>query len=103
VERAIESATRDPRFPPISPDELGDLTYTVDVLSPPERVRGPEELDPKRYGVIVRKGFRKGLLLPDLEGVDTVDRQLAIAKAKAGIPLEDHEVELYRFTVIRLT
>lgn len=103
VERAIESATRDPRFPPISPDELGDLTYTVDVLSPPERVRGPGELDPKRYGVIVRKGFRKGLLLPDLEGVDTVDRQLAIAKAKAGIPLEDHEVELYRFTVIRLT
>ncbi len=103
VERAIESATHDPRFPPVAPEELDNLEYSVDILSPPERVQKEEELDPKRYGVIVRKGLRRGLLLPDLEGVDTVEKQLAIAKAKAGLDLQDQDVELYRFTVVRLT
>lgn len=99
---AIQSASRDPRFPPVSAEELPDLVYSVDVLSPPERVRRLEELDPRRYGVIVANGYRRGVLLPDLEGVDTVELQLAIAKAKAGIPLEE-PVEIQRFQVIRLT
>ena len=103
VAYAIESATDDPRFPPIAPEELDGLVYSVDVLSPPERVSGPEALDPKRYGVVVKKGLRQGLLLPDIEGVETVEQQLAIAKAKAGIDPDDEDVELFRFTVIRLT
>ncbi len=100
VENAISAATRDPRFPPIGPQELPHLEVSVDILSPPEPVSGPEELDPKRYGVIVESGWKKGLLLPDLEGVDTVDQQLAIAMAKAGIG-RGEKVKLYRFTVER--
>jgi len=102
VHNAIDSATRDPRFPPIAPDELPELSYSVDILSPPEPVASPEELDPKRYGVVVRAGLRRGLLLPDIEGVSTVEEQLAIARAKAGI-LQDEAAELYRFTVNRYT
>ncbi len=103
VDRAIESATNDPRFLPVTPQELKELEYSVDVLSPLERVNGPQELDPKRYGVLVKKGARKGLLLPDLPGVETVEQQLEIAKAKAGIGPEEEDIELYRFTVVRLT
>jgi AmmeMemoRadiSam system protein A len=102
VAYAIESATNDLRFPPVTPEELDELVYSVDVLAPPEPVAGPEALDPKRYGVIVRKGLKRGLLLPDIEGVETVEQQLAIAKAKAGLD-PDEDVELYRFTVTRLT
>jgi len=100
VRNAIDSATRDPRFPPVEPQELGKLSYSVDVLSPPEPVSGPEELDIKRYGLIVRNGPRRGLLLPDIEGVNSVEEQIAIAKAKAGI-MPDEPVELFRFTVRR--
>ncbi len=100
VENAISAATRDPRFPPIGPQELPHLEVSVDILSPPEPISGPEELDPKKYGVIVESGWKKGLLLPDLEGVDTVDQQLAIAMAKAGIG-RGEKVKLYRFTVER--
>lgn len=100
IHNAIASATRDPRFPPVTPAELDSLVINVDVLSPPERIHGPEELDPKRYGVIVQSGWRRGLLLPDLEGVDTVEQQVDIARRKAGIG--PHEpVELYRFEVKR--
>jgi len=102
VRNAIDSATRDPRFLEVSPDELADLSYSVDVLSPAEPVSGPEELDPKRYGIIVRLGPRRGLLLPDLEGVNTVDEQISIAKSKAGIPPEESP-EISRFTVRRYT
>ncbi len=99
---AISAATRDPRFPPVTERELPELTYSVDVLSSPERITRLSELDPKKYGVIVVSGFRRGLLLPDLEGVDTVDEQLRSAKMKAGIhPGED--VEIYRFEVERYT
>jgi AmmeMemoRadiSam system protein A len=100
IQNAISAATRDPRFPPITEDELDDLQISVDVLSKPERVNSLEELDPKKYGVIVQSGWRRGLLLPDLEGVDTVEQQVAIAMRKAGIA-PGEPVQLYRFTVKR--
>ncbi len=102
IQNAISAATRDPRFPPITPDELADLDIKVDVLSEPEPVKSLEELDPKRYGVIVKsaRDWRKGLLLPDLEGVDTVEYQVEIARRKAGI-LPGEPIELYRFEVVR--
>lgn len=100
IQNAISAATRDPRFMPVSPDELDEIEYSVDVLSEPEKVSDRTELDPKKYGVIVKKGERKGLLLPDLEGVNTVDEQINIALMKAGI-LPDEDFELYRFEVKR--
>ncbi|HHW15563.1 MAG TPA: AmmeMemoRadiSam system protein A [Firmicutes bacterium] len=100
IRYAIYAATEDPRFPPVEEAELEDLEVSVDVLTPPEAIRGPEELDPKVYGVVVRRGGRSGLLLPDLEGVDTVEEQLAIARRKAGIGPEE-PVELFRFRVVR--
>jgi AmmeMemoRadiSam system protein A len=97
---AISSAVRDPRFLPITPDELKDLDYSVDVLTTPEPVKDKDQLDPKRYGVIVEAGFRKGLLLPDLEGVDSVEEQIDICRQKAGIA-PNEPVKLYRFEVKR--
>lgn len=98
---AIAAATDDPRFYPVSPEEIEEITYSVDVLSEPEKVSDISELDPKKYGVIVAKGFQKGLLLPDLEGVDTVAEQLLITKMKAGIDPSEKDVEIFRFTVER--
>jgi len=100
VANAISSATRDPRFSPITPDELEDLEYSVDILTKPEPVKSQDQLDPKRYGVIVEAGGRKGLLLPDLEGVDTVDYQIDICRQKAGI-MPNEPIKLYRFEVKR--
>ena len=100
IHNAVSAAVRDPRFDPIRPEELKWLEISVDVLSAPEPVRGPEELDVRRYGVIVRSGSRRGLLLPDLDGVDTVEEQVAIARRKAGIR-EGEPVELERFEVVR--
>jgi hypothetical protein len=100
IANAISSATRDPRFLPITPDELKDLSYSVDVLTRPEPIPSKDQLDPKRYGVIVEAGFRKGLLLPDLEGVDSVDYQIDICRQKGGIA-PDEPVKLYRFEVKR--
>ena len=100
IENAILAATEDPRFYPIREEELSELEINVDVLSTPETIDSLDELDPKRYGVIVQKGFKRGLLLPDLEGVDTVEEQISIAKEKAGIG-EDEEVTLQRFEVVR--
>jgi AmmeMemoRadiSam system protein A len=97
---AISSATRDPRFLPITPDELKDLDYSVDVLTKPQPVKSKDQLDPKRYGVIVEAGGRKGLLLPDLEGVNTVEEQINICRQKAGIAAKE-PVKLYRFEVKR--
>ncbi len=102
VWNAISSASRDPRFEPITEDELPELAYSVDVLSEPEAVAGPEALDSRQYGVIVQSGHRRGLLLPDLEGVDDVETQIAIACSKAGI-LPGEPIELYRFQVQRYT
>jgi len=100
IANAISSATRDPRFPPIAPNELKDLSYSVDVLTKPEPIESKDQLDPKKYGVIVECGFRRGLLLPDLEGVDTVDYQIDICCQKAGI-MPNEPIKLYRFEVKR--
>ncbi|MGC8819841.1 MAG: AmmeMemoRadiSam system protein A [Fervidobacterium sp.] len=98
-DNAISSATKDPRFPPVSPDELENIVVNVDVLSPFEPVKSIDELDPKKYGIIVQRGFRRGLLLPDIEGVDSVEEQIRIAKLKAGI--FDDNFEIFKFTVER--
>lgn len=99
IHNAIQAATADPRFPPVTPDELDDLEISVDVLHEPEPAT-LEDLDPREYGVIVSADWRRGLLLPDLEGVDTVEQQVAIARQKAGIG--PHEpVRLERFRVDR--
>jgi AmmeMemoRadiSam system protein A len=100
IKNAIAAATTDPRFEPVNEEELGDLEYTVDVLSSPEKISDLSELDPKKYGVIVVHGSRKGLLLPNLDGVDSVEEQLRIAKMKAWINPDD-KVEIFRFMVIR--
>ena len=100
IANAISSATRDPRFPPVAPNELKDLDYNVDILTHPEPVESKDELDAKHYGVIVESDWRRGLLLPDLEGVDSVDQQIAICRQKAGI-MPDEPVKLYRFQVRR--
>lgn len=100
IQNAISAATRDPRFPPVRPAELDDLVVSVDVLSEAEPVASIADLDVKRYGVIVQRGWRRGLLLPDLEGVETAQQQVAIAMQKAGISPHE-EVRLQRFSVHR--
>jgi AmmeMemoRadiSam system protein A len=100
IANAIASASRDPRFYPITADELAELEYSVDILTKPEPVRSRKQLDARRYGVIVEAGGRKGLLLPDLEGVDSVNYQIDICRQKAGIDPEE-PVKLYRFEVKR--
>ena len=100
ISNAVSAATRDPRFDPIRPEELKWLEINVDVLSAPEKISGPEELDVKRYGVIVSSGSRRGLLLPDLDGVDTVEEQISIARRKGGIH-EGDKITLERFEVVR--
>lgn len=100
IQNAVSAATQDPRFMPVNSGELESLDYSVDLLSEPEKVNSRNELDPKKFGVIVKCGERKGLLLPDLEGVNTVDEQISIASTKAGIYLEE-DIELYRFEVKR--
>lgn len=100
IYNAISASTKDPRFTSIKPEEFPFLEINVDVLSSPEDIESKDELDVKRYGVIVSSGSRRGLLLPDLEGVDTVDRQISIAMQKGGI-YEGEEVKLQRFEVVR--
>jgi AmmeMemoRadiSam system protein A len=101
VANAVSAATRDPRFPPVTFDELVLLRYSVDILSDPEPAR-LEDLDTKIYGVIVEDeaGVRRGLLLPDIEGVESADYQVQIATRKAGIATGE-PVRLYRFRVHR--
>ena len=97
---AVEAATSDPRFEPMTVGELADLEISVDVLGPAEQISTLEDLDPKVYGVIVSLDRRRGLLLPDLEGVDTAQEQVEIARRKAGIRPEE-AVALERFKVDR--
>jgi len=101
IRNAISSACRDPRFLPVTAEELPRLQYSIDILSRPEPVEDMSQLDPSRYGVIVQSGSRRGLLLPDLEGVSTVEDQVAIARRKAGIP-PGAPIQLQRFTVRRI-
>lgn len=100
MHNAVSACSQDPRFSPVELWEAERLTITVDVLGDTQRLSSPDELDVKRYGVIVTKGGRRGLLLPNLEGVDTVEQQIAIAKQKAGIS-EQEQVALERFEVVR--
>ena len=100
IQNAVSAGLHDNRFEPVEASELPYLTYKVDVLSAAEPISGPEELDVMRYGVIVTSGYRRGLLLPNLDGVDTVDEQISIARRKAGIP-DGTLVKLERFEVVR--
>lgn len=101
ISNAITAATRDPRFPAIDQHELADLSVSVDVLMPPVRSE-VTALDPSRYGVIVEQGTRRGVLLPALEGINSVEEQLMIACQKAGIdPVSIYKIE--RFEVVRHT
>lgn len=99
IRNAIAASTEDPRFPPVSKDEVDRLVISVDVLEEPEAIESLDQLDPKIYGVIVSKGFRRGLLLPNLEGVDRVEDQVSIALQKAGIgPDETYKMERFKVT-----
>ncbi|MCR5214383.1 MAG: AmmeMemoRadiSam system protein A [Eubacterium sp.] len=100
IQNAISASTRDPRFDPITEDELDLLEINVDVLGQAESVKSMDELDVKKYGVIVSCGSRRGLLLPDLEGVDTVEEQVSIAMRKGRIN-KGEKIKLERFEVIR--
>ena len=102
IKNAIAAATQDNRFSPVTKEEIPFLTYSVDLLSPPEPVKDIKELDPKKYGIIVKTDDgRTGLLLPDLAGVERVEQQIAIAASKAGIDPTKEAVEIFRFTVER--
>jgi len=100
IRNAVSAATCDPRFSCVRPEELDHIEYTIDVLTPPEQVNSEADLDPQRYGVIVQARGRRGLLLPDLEGVDTAGEQVGIAMQKAGIA-PGTPVTLFRFEVKR--
>ncbi len=100
IEFAIGAATRDPRFPPLESAELDGLEISVDVLGPSERVSSLEALDHRRYGIILRSGARHSVLLPDLEGINSVAQQVEAAREKAGLGSDD-VIELLRFEVTR--
>lgn len=100
IQNAISAGTRDPRFNPVKDYELSDLIYSVDILSKPESITSVKDLDVTRYGVIVTAGYKRGVLLPNLEGVNTPEQQVEIALSKAGIqPHERYAME--RFEVVR--
>lgn len=102
VQNAISAATRDPRFPPVAKRELAGIAYGVDIVARPERVRGPEDLNPAHYGVIIETfdGSRRGLLLPCIRGIETVEDQWRAVHLKAGIT-PGTAIRVERFTVIR--
>ena len=100
IANAISASTHDPRFPPMMKHELGDVPFSVDVLSEPETISGIELLDPKKYGVIVSKGYRRGVFLPDFEGIDFAEQQVQIAVMKDRL-YDTEGITLERFTMIR--
>ena len=102
INNASAAATRDPRFPPVRPRELADLEIDVSVLYPPEPIESIGQLDPANYGVIVQRGYRRGLLLPDIEGIDDAETQVDYARRKAGIG-SNEPVKLFRFKVEKHT
>ena len=105
IDNAISAATRDPRFPPVKPSELSLLDISVDVLTAPEPIDSIRDQDPKIHGLIVqslRERWKRGLLLPDLETIDTADKQLYYTRVhKANITDPKEPVQLYRFRVTR--
>lgn len=100
ISNALASSSFDPRFPPVDSAELVEIIVSVDVLSPPEPVRDVSGLDAKKYGVIVQAGNKRGLLLPDIEGVDDPEEQIEIYRRKGGIGPDEH-VEIQKFIVAR--
>ncbi len=100
IRNAVQSAFQDPRFTPIKNEEMADLVFSVDIIHPPEPVSSLDQLDPAKYGVIVKQGAQKGVLLPDLPGIDSAEEQVAIARQKAGLG-ETPDLEIYRFRVER--
>ena len=100
IKNAINACSHDPRFSPVQPDELDDLEISVDILGEAEPVDSIDDLDPDQYGVIVKDGHHTGLLLPDLDGIDTARDQVNIARKKAGIS-PDQDLDLFRFEVHR--
>ena len=100
IENAVSAVSKDPRFQPVTEDELKYLDINVDVLGEAEPIKSEAELDVKKYGVIVQSGYKRGLLLPDLDGVDTVEQQVSIARRKGGIA-PGEKVDLFRFEVVR--
>ncbi|HET8931947.1 MAG TPA: AmmeMemoRadiSam system protein A [Polyangiales bacterium] len=97
---AIAAAERDTRFRPVSARELPSLRIEISLLSPSEPVSDHSQLDPRRYGVIVSCGGARGVLLPDVEGVDTVEDQIRIAADKGGLPA-NRPWEIERFEVLK--
>ncbi len=100
IENALKAALHDPRFSPITEEELQDLTYSIDVVRPLEKVSSIEELDPRVFGLVVRSNGKQGVLLPDLEGVNSTEEQIQICRAKGKIH-DDEPIEMYRFKVER--
>ncbi len=101
IHNAVSASTKDPRFSSITPDELNDLAVSIDILSHPEQVDDLSQLNPKKYGVLVSRGGNRGVLLPDLEGIDTAEEQLRIARSKGNIK-PDEKVKIERFEVNRI-
>jgi len=102
IRNAQAAATRDTRFPPVTLNELDLLNISVDILSEPVPALFPWIEDPKKFGIIVKKGFRRGVLLPDIETVDTPDEQFRISCMKAGLDYDEPGIEVMRFTVTRI-
>ena len=100
IENAVSAVSKDPRFQPVTEDELKYLDINVDVLGEAEKISSPDALDVKKYGVIVQSGYKRGLLLPDIDGIDTVEQQVSIARRKGGIA-PDEKIDLFRFEVVR--
>jgi len=100
LQNGVSAASQDPRFVSIAPGELASLSFSVDVLGEPEPIEDVGQLDVKKYGVIVTKGRRRGLLLPNLDGIDDAETQVAIAARKGGIGLDEAYL-LQRFEVVR--
>jgi AmmeMemoRadiSam system protein A len=100
IENALKAALHDPRFSPVTSEELQDLTYSIDVIRPLEKVSSPADLDPHIYGLVVRSNGNQGVLLPDLEGIDSTEEQIQICRSKGRIP-DEVPIEMYRFRVKR--
>ena len=101
IQNALSAALEDPRFNPLDKKELSDLEISVDVLNPAEKIKDRSELDIKKYGIICQAGYKKGVLLPDIEGIDSVDEQIAIACQKGEINPHKEKFNIYKFTVTR--
>lgn len=99
LRNSVQAGLYDPRFREVEVDELKDLKYSVDILDSPQPAT-IADLDPKNYGIILTSGHKKGLLLPNLDGVDTAEKQIEITKQKAGIR-KNENFTIERFKVTR--